>query len=74
MAESYGKCSTFQETAKPLSFLKNSGLHAYKAGALQIELCLQPMLLCLFWRWGLMNYFPGLALNYNPPDFSLPSS
>jgi hypothetical protein len=23
---------------------------------------------------GLVNYLPGLALNYDPPDFSLPSS
>jgi hypothetical protein len=27
-------------------------------------------LLWLFWRWGLENYLPGLALNQNPPDLS----
>jgi hypothetical protein len=28
----------------------------------------------LLWRWGLANYLPGLALNLNLPDLSLPSS
>jgi hypothetical protein len=31
-------------------------------------------LLWLFLRWSLMNYFPGLALSFNPPDLSLPGS
>jgi hypothetical protein len=35
---------------------------------------LQRILLWLFWRWGLENYLPGLALNLGPPDVSLPSS
>jgi hypothetical protein len=29
--------------------------------------------LWLFWRWGLMNYLPGLASNCDPPDLSLSS-
>jgi hypothetical protein len=31
-------------------------------------------LLWLFWRWGLEDYLPGLALSYDPPNLSLPSS
>jgi hypothetical protein len=31
-------------------------------------------LLWLFWRWGLLNYLPGLSSNPEPPDLSLPSS
>jgi hypothetical protein len=36
--------------------------------------CLQSnsILLWLFWRWGLENYLPRLALSLNPP--TLPSS
>jgi hypothetical protein len=29
-------------------------------------------LLWLFWRWGPLNYLPGLALNCDPPNNSLP--
>jgi hypothetical protein len=39
----------------------------------QLEPCFQSILLWLFWRWGLMNYLPVLALNHIPPDLSLPS-
>jgi hypothetical protein len=28
----------------------------------------------LFWRWGLQNCLPRLALNCYPPHLSLPSS
>jgi hypothetical protein len=28
-----------------------------------LEQKLQSILLCLFWRWGLANYLPGLASN-----------
>jgi hypothetical protein len=35
----------------------------YKAGALPLEPHLQPILLWLFWRWGLKNYLPGLTSN-----------
>jgi hypothetical protein len=31
-------------------------------------------LLWLFWRWDMMIYLPRLALNFNPPNLSLPSS
>jgi hypothetical protein len=31
-------------------------------------------LLWLFWREGVLNYLPGLALNCDPPDLSLQSS
>jgi hypothetical protein len=27
-----------------------------------------PFVLWLFWRWGLWNYLPRLALNLGPPD------
>jgi hypothetical protein len=33
------------------------------------ELSLQSILLWLFWRWNLTNFFPRLPLN--PPDLSL---
>jgi hypothetical protein len=29
-------------------------------------------LLWLFWRWGLLNSMPRLALNLYPPDLNLP--
>jgi hypothetical protein len=41
-------------------------LHACKADTLLLEPHLQSILLWLFWRWGLTNYLPGLALNHNP--------
>jgi hypothetical protein len=44
------------------------------AGALLLESCLQSILLWLFWKWGLLNYLPGLALNWDPLDFNLPGS
>jgi hypothetical protein len=31
-------------------------------------------LLWLFWRWGLVNYLPGLTLNCDSPYLNLPSS
>jgi hypothetical protein len=49
----------------------NSGICTCKAGTLLLELHLQLILLWLFWRWGLMNYLPGLASNHNPPNLSL---
>jgi hypothetical protein len=51
-----------------------AGLHAHKAGALPLEPHLQSILLWLFWRWGLVNYSPRLALNHDPPNLSLPST
>jgi hypothetical protein len=50
------------------------GLHAYKTGALLLQPHLQSVLLWLFWRWDMMIYLPRLALNFNPPNLSLPSS
>jgi hypothetical protein len=35
---------------------------------------LQSIVLWLFWRWGLKNYFLGLASNLDATDLSLPSS
>jgi hypothetical protein len=29
---------------------------------------------CLFLKWGLANFLPGLTSNSDPPDFHLPSS
>jgi hypothetical protein len=52
----------------------DSGLCAYKAGTLLLEPHLQSIWLRLFWRWSLVNYLPGLALNHNPPNLILPSS
>jgi hypothetical protein len=52
----------------------NLGLGVCKAGALLLEPCLQSILLWLFQRWGLQNYLPRLASNFDPPDLSLPSS
>jgi hypothetical protein len=52
----------------------NSGLCTCKAAALALEPLLQSILLWLFWRWGLMNYLLGMALNQDPPYLSLPSS
>jgi hypothetical protein len=34
----------------------------------------QSIFLWLFWRWGLVNYLPGLALKHNPPNLIIPSS
>jgi hypothetical protein len=45
-----------------------------KAGNLLLEPHLQPSLIWLFWRCGSLNHLPQLALNYKPPDLSLPSS
>jgi hypothetical protein len=44
--------------------LLNLGLPTCKAGTLSLEPHLQSILLWLFCRWGLANYFPRLALNY----------
>jgi hypothetical protein len=43
----------------------NSWLHACKA--LLLEPHLESILLWLFWRWSLVNYLPGLALNLDLP-------
>jgi hypothetical protein len=51
----------------------NSGLCACKVGTLPLEPQLQSILLCLFWRWGLSNYLPGVAMNCDSPDLSLPN-
>jgi hypothetical protein len=45
-----------------------------KAGALPLELHLQSILLWLFWRWGIWNCFPRLALNFDSPNFNLSTS
>jgi hypothetical protein len=45
-----------------------------KAGTLQLEPHLQPILLWLFWRWDFVNYLPGLASNHDPLDLSLLNS
>jgi hypothetical protein len=52
----------------------NSGLCTCKACTLPLEPHLQSIFLCLFWRWSLSIYLPGLALNHDPPNLSLPSS
>jgi hypothetical protein len=45
-----------------------------QSNALLLEAHLQHILFWLFWRWALVNCFPWLALNYNLPNLSLPSS
>jgi hypothetical protein len=52
----------------------NLGLQACKAGTLPLETHFQSILLWLVWRWGLLNYLPGLASNREPPRLSFPSS
>jgi hypothetical protein len=52
----------------------NSRLSDCKAGALLLDPHLQSILLWLFWRCGLMTYFPKLVSNCDPQDLSLPSS
>jgi hypothetical protein len=52
----------------------NSGLLTCKAGALLLEPHLQFILLWLFWRSVLANNLPGLTLNLDPLDLSLPNS
>jgi hypothetical protein len=39
----------------------NSGICAWKAGALPLEPHFQSILLWLFWRWGITKYLPRLA-------------
>jgi hypothetical protein len=39
-----------------------------------LGLHLQSILLWLFWRWGIENYFSRLALNCDSPNFNHPSS
>jgi hypothetical protein len=51
-----------------------SRLCACKPGTLLLEPHFQSILLQLFWRWGLTNYLPRLALNSDHPDLSLQSS
>jgi hypothetical protein len=38
-----------------------------KAGALFLDPHPQTILLWLFWKWGLLSYLPGLALNHDEP-------
>jgi hypothetical protein len=53
----------------------NSGLRACKVGALSLKPQLQPIFSGYFGDGGgLMNCLPGLALNLDLPDLSLPSS
>jgi hypothetical protein len=52
----------------------NSALCTWKVGTLPLEPHLQSLLLWLFGDGGLTNYLPGLALNCDLPDLSLPSS
>jgi hypothetical protein len=52
----------------------NLRLHTYKAGLYCLSHASSPFSFWLFCRWGFMNYLPGLALNHDPPDLSLPSS
>jgi hypothetical protein len=44
--------------------VSNSELDTCKTGTLPLDL--QSILLWLFWRWGLTNYFPGLTSKHDP--------
>jgi hypothetical protein len=39
-----------------------------------LEPHLQNILFWLIWKWGLLNYLPGLASNWGPLDLNLLSS
>jgi hypothetical protein len=52
----------------------NLGLLTWKQLLHHVSHVSSPPFLWLFWRQGLMNYFPRLVLNHDPPDVSLPSS
>jgi hypothetical protein len=53
----------------------NSGLHTCEAGVLSsLRHTSKAIFLWSFWRWGLEDYLPGLALNLDPPNFSQPSN
>jgi hypothetical protein len=53
----------------------NLGLCASKAGALPLEPHLQSIFALVIFGDGLfVSYLPGLALNCNSPDLSLPTS
>jgi hypothetical protein len=56
----------------------NSGVHGCKAGGHKAGTLLlshdQSILLWLFWKWGLINYLFGQALNHDSPHLSLPSN
>jgi hypothetical protein len=75
-----GKCSASLVLGNFLFFLVGLGLYAckagtHKAGAVLLEPHLQSILLWLFWRWGLEDFFAWAGpLNYDPPNLSLPSS
>jgi hypothetical protein len=34
----------------------------------------KPFCFGYFWRWGFLNYLPGLASKLDPPDHNLPGS
>jgi hypothetical protein len=52
----------------------NSGLQAYKADTSWLEPHFLFILLWLFWKTDLVNYFPGPPLSVYLPDFIFPSS
>jgi hypothetical protein len=53
----------------------NSGLHAYKQAFYHLATPPAPFFaLIIFGDGGLADYLPGLALNYELPNLSLPSS
>jgi hypothetical protein len=72
------KYYTFKNTTQVIIFWwdwnLSSVLRSCKTGTLPLVPQLQFILLCLFWRWGLKNYFPELAWNCDPPNLTLPSS
>jgi hypothetical protein len=49
----------------------NSKLRSYKGSTLPFDPRLQSICSGYFWKWGLVNYVPGLASNSDPPNLSL---
>jgi hypothetical protein len=49
----------------------NSGIGTCKMGSTPCDPHLNSILLWLFWKWGLVNYFPGLVPHLYPSTLSL---
>jgi hypothetical protein len=65
--------SVFYDFKNPFE-LSPFGGTGTEAQGFSLEPHLRSILLWFIWRWSLENYLPGLALNCDPPDLSLPSS
>jgi hypothetical protein len=50
------------------------GFNTCKTGVPSLEPLFQYILRWLFWRWFFSNYLPGLSLNWDSPNLSLPNN